>query len=506
LSLPENSTSHAKDVSAKPYTSREFLQETGNRGQKVLITELLNRFYNNTAKIIQQIKEEQKIRFYNFSDGKRIKYLENSNDGIYQKLLDEPKDKEDLSSNLKTVDKQLKEKIKEQLKQESILLKKQTAFLRSAENLKPSELIKIFVELFVNKNCLFSQTGRFLLNDFRAKHTYRQENMDKWILEQKNELLKIAMVSKELIDNAINLIKNNEQLPDAEKGNLSDLDRYKFYAVIRERFLDSKGNLKRELSTKEFTYLIESFLNTFQPVNYQQFHEILSQFKNNVELSEQNEKLYQKGINRCIEFYLSKYRNTSDVEINQFIRKKIEILLFESDRISDLIKFINSIQTPLPYEIELLADSYKTTQEYENSSLLYKALIKNNLINQKIILNYFESLIKADKLAEALYFNAIIKDKIQRVLKYTIASNLLKKKILTFLDEKNSPKKIQNTDKKTKSGYITFTNKQITEDSDKIIGLISKQQDLPFFKNESKYYYDKEPDTQFFIDEIVFSD
>jgi superfamily II helicase len=160
----------------------------------------------------------------------------------------------------------------------------------------------------------------------------------------------------------------------------------------------------------------------------------------------------------------------------------------------------------LPYEIELLADSYKTTQEYENSSLLYKALIKNNLINQKIILNYFESLIKADKLAEALYFNAIIKDKIQRVLKYTIASNLLKKKILTFLDEKNSPKKIQNTDKKTKSGYITFTNKQITEDSDKIIGLISKQQDLPFFKNESKYYYDKEPDTQFFIDEIVFSD
>jgi hypothetical protein len=138
--------------------------------------------------------------------------------------------------------------------------------------------------------------------------------MESWIKQNADEITETAEFNLKMINNTINILQKNVELPFFNSDNLEQLYNFNFFAVIRENLLNDDSTPKDGLTKNEFTFLIQSFLHTFQPLNYLNFVNILLSFKNNFTLSGEYKLIYQKGITRCIDFFYTKF--------NDFMRQK----------------------------------------------------------------------------------------------------------------------------------------------------------------------------------------
>jgi hypothetical protein len=151
----------------------------------------------------------------------------------------------------------------------------------------------------------------------------------------------------------------------------------------------------------------------------------------------------------------------------------------------------------------LLADTYNEIGKYDLSFFIYKELIKNNIKNKKIILNMFNNLVFMGNYAESLYFNCIIHEYYKDDPIYNKNFDYLKRNIIEFQKQNRTCVLENPKNKPLNKSFIRIQNKYVIENIDKIIELLGKQQQIHFQKYEDKFYFDKIPDTTFFIDDII---
>jgi len=504
VSVPIDKRSHAEDIKANNYYRENSEIIIGNRGQKVYLPPLLKKFYNNTENITLRIKNNKKINFYNFSDGAKITAFDDSNDIIYTQLLHEKNEEKELYKKLISTKIELKEKTIEQLYSERQTLEEQLEFLSQINTLTRFTLNLKFLELIINKPSILSKSLRLLMDDFVAKNALIKDDMATWINENKGEITETAIFLLQIINNTINLLQNDEQLPLYDSEDIEKLYTYNFFAVIRNKFLDAESNPKENITEEEFFYLIQSFLHAFQPLDYLKFVNILLAYKNRFTATGINKPLYQQGITRCIDFFYTKVKelkNEEDEKPKIFIREHLISLLYEAERYDEIISLVNSHDNPTLFELDLLADTYNEIGRYDTSFFIYKELLKNNLQNKKLLLNTFNNLVFLDKYAESLYFSNIIREKYKDDPVYNANYNYLKEKISTFKREQKAFNLKFEQKEPLNQSHFVIINKAVLDD-DNIVELLGKQQNIQFTRVDDRYYFDKLPDTTFFIDDI----
>lgn len=388
---------HAKGVDTRfVRLNKKDLEETeGNRGKPVLVSSLFKRFILNFERYIAQ---HHTTRFYNFSDGAKIPGSIDSSPEIFKRFVsDGAVGKPRLSEILREVHVE-KDFLLKQLKKEKDVLESQMKLLRS---LLDPEADMETLQKAVAANLLFGELSmlksviEIAATPFFVRLFSRKERDFSWIKENVEAFLYAAELIMKMLEQT-ELLLEGEKLPTME-APFSKLYDAMLYEVVQERCFDNLGRLREDLTLEELKYAMKSFLNAFNPLNYQQMVVVFKALRS-YEGNEEVDLLLNRALRDvygAIKLNWEVYKNT-----DPRLRYPLAAYAHDAGDHDYVVAFLEQFDDLTDDEKFVLADSCLRTGRFERAATLYLDLLQRRA-DDILVINAMKVLIELGRLAEA---------------------------------------------------------------------------------------------------------
>ncbi len=486
---------HASDVIAGKYNVFGSKEEIGNRGDKVTITPLFDKFRTNTETMLSKIKSKRDITFVTFSNGAEVRYIENGTKEDYLKFLKEAPNKPNIEKYIKDCSIQ-KSEILDKLNKEIELIDKQLTFLENIENLSRFSIAAKFTHYFIKTTAISSGVVRLIIDDFLSKHMYSQEKLEVWIQQNKDEMTNLYQRIKNVLENSKKLLLKEEPLPE-ENEELSKLFKFDLFDVIRSKALDSEKKVKIIGNSEELKYIILSYFYGYESADFLQLSKLLGQLNPYIYDDAQAKNIYYEGIDRMIEFCKQKWDFVKDEKNDNyyFFRYQLASYNYEKGNLDFVINFLsphNDLKLP---EKVVVADALSDKGNYEMAFKYYKEALKENQ-SARVIINGLYSLIMSDKIAESYLLIYIFGKSISNYDAYKANINLLEEKT-SFLRKNKNYKLRQISSESSRNKKIISLNKSDMPENlcDELLSFFAAQNNIQIYKDSNqqrRYFYDSE--------------